>query len=198
MQICRHLKMMPGITFKLQDSWPPFQINDSEIKGAVSWGKHRQGRWWSPMAALVTDTELHELSTATRLEMSFPPAERASHPSSPPHFYSPTNWWIHASSSRQWHSSCKARLLMSYKRRFVTPSNYGWQHGLLSAVTTAAIAGASGMNAKAQAPLRQGHSAHFPQETGSSRGLKLLWPRGKNSHRGKKHTKFKKKINIYI
>lgn len=56
----------------------------------------------------------------------------------------------------------KARLLGSYKRRFVTPSNYSWQHGIFSTMTTAANWGLSGVNAEASASLVQGHPAHFP------------------------------------
>lgn len=141
--ICMQLKMMRGITFKLHNSWASLQINDSEIKDPESWGKNLPT--WSLMVAVVTDTELHELSTATLLEMSFPCAKLTSHSSSSPHFYSPANWWIHVRSLRQWHSYCKARLLMSYKRPFVTPSNDSWERRLFSTTTTTANVGETGL-----------------------------------------------------
>lgn len=81
--------------------------------------KENYDLWWNDdIWSLTPHIELPKLSPAT----SFPCVELTSHPSPPSQFYSPTNWWIHVSSSRQWHSYCKARLWMSYKRWFVTPS----------------------------------------------------------------------------
>lgn len=186
---------MLDIAFKLHNSWRPFQINDSEIKDTESWSKVYQ-RWsWSLLVALITDTELPELPTATPLETSFPSAWLTSHSSSSSRFYSPTNWWIHVRSSRQWHSYCQARLPMSYKRWFVTPSNYSWQWGLFSRSQLRSLWGEWGSISISNARLLLTFlvSVHFPRETGLSLSLKMLWSTGKNSRGGKHQTKIKKK-----